>query len=88
MALQCAMKEAKGPNRRGVQVSDFDVFDTPVSLELRRRCGRSDVAGSSAPPPSAPRVPGCTHANNRQCGDTVLIAGEEVEVQVEGYWTG
>jgi hypothetical protein len=55
VARQCAAEEAEGSKPRGVQASDFDVFDTPASLELKRRCGRSGVAGSNAPPPSAPR---------------------------------
>ena len=54
VACQCAMEKPEGSKPRGVQASDFDVFDTSASLEHRRRYGRSGVARSSAPPPSAP----------------------------------
>ena len=54
---QCAADEAEGSNHSGIQVSDFDVFDVPVSLEHRRHYGLSGMAGSSTPPPSVPRLP-------------------------------
>ena len=56
LARQCAAEEAEGSKRGGVQASDdFDAFETPASLEQKRLCGRSGVAGASAPPPSTPR---------------------------------
>ena len=65
LARQCAAEEAEGSKRGGVQASDdFDAFETPASLEQRRLCGRSGVAGASAPPPST--TPRRTRSYTRQ----------------------
>lgn len=65
LARQCAAEEAEGSKRGGVQASDdFDAFETPASLEQKRLCGRSGVAGASVPPPST--TPRRTRSYTRQ----------------------